>query len=287
MKRRITKFTVALAAALLIIPHTGWCWGTQGHELITQHAVKLLPKEMQGCFEANSRFLVTLSTLPDDWRASHPETGGDHFIDIDELADPPFTEVQVDRATAESKFGKEKLEKAGVLPWAIADRYAKLVDAFKKADSTEIVIQSAVLSHFIGDAHVPMHNTKNYDGATKEQKGVHFRWEEALLALTIKSEDVQPHGPEQVDDILKSAFKWSTTAYAFNDAIFKADDKARARDAAHGWSYYKVMSDETGDILRTQLTTASEAVAGTWIAAWKAAGSPKLSSKPAPLFWGH
>ena len=43
-----------------------------------------------------------------------------------------------------------------------------------------IIKFSAELSHYVGDAFVPLHTTINYDGQLTDQKGLHSLWESQL-----------------------------------------------------------------------------------------------------------
>lgn len=281
MRRRLLVIVGLLACAM-----SARAWEPTGHTLITQHAMQLLPREMRPFYDANSRYIVAFCTLPDDWRQTYrDEVGPNHFIDLDLLSKPPFADLIVDRAAAERRFGKAKLEKAGVLPWAIEETYNKLVKAMKSGDSVQIALQSAILAHYIGDAHVPMHNVKDYDGKSPEQKGIHFRWEQSLLLIALKPEMVNTTRPAKVGAILKSAFEWCIESFGKCDAIFAADDAARKIDPVFGYRYYQSLWDSTGELMIAQLDHASERLAGAWIAAWNEAGKPKLPDKCAPFFW--
>lgn len=262
-------------------------WEQTGHTLVTNHALQLVSAEMKPFYNANSRYITAFCTLPDDWRETYKsEIGPNHFIDLDLLSQPPFSDLIVDRATAEKRFGKEALLKAGVLPWAIEDTFNKLVAAMKSGDSVQISVQSAVLSHYIADLHVPLHVCKDYDGKKPEQKGIHFRWEQVLLLMALKPEMVNAAAPAKVEGpILKDAFEWSIESFSHCDEIFSADDAARKVDPNLGWRYYDSLWKSTGPMMISQLELASERLAGAWIAAYEKAGKPKLSNKPAPYFW--
>ena len=39
---------------------------------------------------------------------------------------------------------------------------------------------SAEIGHYIGDAHVPLHTTENYNGQLTGQEGIHAFWESRL-----------------------------------------------------------------------------------------------------------
>ena len=51
--------------------------------------------------------------------------------------------------------------------------------------STYVILQrilriSAEIGHYIGDAHVPLHTTENYNGQLSGQEGIHAFWESRL-----------------------------------------------------------------------------------------------------------
>jgi len=277
-----------MCAAVIIALANGpaRAWEPVGHTLITERAITLLPSEIKPFYDVNSRYIAAFCTLPDDWKQTHKDAEGSrHFIDLDILDQAPFGKVMVDRATAEKQFGKKQLSKAGVLPWIIEEHYAKLVDAMKAGNSVEIAVQSALLAHYVGDAHVPLHATQYYDGKTPDEKGLHFRWEQTLFNTMLKPEQVSPRAPEKIGSILRSAFGWCVTSNSYCAPIFKADDDARKRDPGMSYGYYRMMWESTGPIMLTQLRTASEALAGVYIAAWQDAGKPELGNKCAAFFW--
>lgn len=277
----------AIAFGLLAAVSPVYAWEATGHTLITKHAIQLVTPEMKPFYDANSRYIAAFCTLPDDWRETYKaEIGPNHFIDLDLLSKPPFKDLIVDRATAEKRFGKDELLKAGVLPWAIEETFNKLVAAMKSGDSVQISVQSAVLAHYIGDAHVPLHVVKDYDGRTPDQKGIHFRWEQTLLLMALKPEMVNTRASTKIEGpILSNAFEWCIESFSRCDDIFDADDGARKADPNFGWRYYESMWKSTGPMMISQLSHASERLAGAWTAAYNQAGKPKLSDKPALYFW--
>lgn len=65
----------------------------------------------------------------------------------------------------------------GILPITIVKWYYKLVRAFEQRDMDVILKVAADLGHYIGDAHVPLHTTVNYNGQLTDQIGIHALWE--------------------------------------------------------------------------------------------------------------
>ena len=69
-----------------------------------------------------------------------------------------------------------------MLPWQLEWSYWRLVRAWAPSDSSdpdlnEIVRAAADLGHYLGDAHVPLHTSGNYDGQRTGQRGIHALWE--------------------------------------------------------------------------------------------------------------
>ena len=192
---------------------------------------------------------------------------------------------------AKSKFGADKIKKAGYLPWTIVDRYNKLVKAFKGVDTAngsakakkleDIVVQSALLAHYVGDSHVPFHVTIHHHGRTKARHDVHGNWEiELLERYDVKP---QPGSPETVGKILQSAFNWCFASFKQKDKLLDADESAAKACGSGSAQYYEQMRADTGPILQGRLTSAAQALAGVYVAAWTEAGKPKLIGKRAPV----
>jgi len=286
--RRSASFVFLWAAVALLaaVPSVGW--GPQGHDIVTSKAISLLPDELRPFYERNERMVVALALMPDLWRDTHrEEERAHHFIDLDLYGTPPgFEDLPRSRKAAERKFGELGMHKQGLLPWAIEWRYGKLARAIRKKDLAGIVVQSALLSHYVADAHVPFHATKDYDGRKPEQKGLHGRFESGLVGRSIGPQDIRPPAPVPSDKVLDAAFDWLVDAYQALDIINSADEAARAEAGGYNDAYYERFSAQAKPIAARQLEKAASNLAGLYIAAWNAAGRPKLEPKAVPLFWG-
>ena len=74
--------------------------------------------------------------------------------------------------------------KNGTLPWRTEEIYKKLVEAFQQKagySRDNIKFFSAIIAHYVGDAHVPFHAALNYDGQLTQQWGIHARFESELF----------------------------------------------------------------------------------------------------------
>ena len=60
----------------------------------------------------------------------------------------------------------------------------QLTKAFSDKDSRSNSSRySSDMGHYIGDAHVPLHTTENYNGKMTNQRGIHGFWESRLPEL--------------------------------------------------------------------------------------------------------
>lgn len=76
----------------------------------------------------------------------------------------------------------------GILPYHLVSFQKRLTNAFKSRDVKMILRISADIGHYIGDAHVPLHTTENYNGQLTGQDGIHAFWESRLPELYANEE---------------------------------------------------------------------------------------------------
>jgi hypothetical protein len=284
-----------VAAVLAVLPVSTGAWGVNVHRLITRRALEGLPDSLKPMFDPYRDFVVEHSVDPDMWRTVGlrgdlgPEDPN-HFLDIDGLGEaPPYTGVPRDHAAFIAKYGAEKAEKAGRLPWRGSEMYGKLVAAFKAmgtgtsygADNARYL--SAVLAHYVEDANQPFHASENYDGQLTNQRGIHARFETELPLRHWKEFALRPVRVSAVPDLQAYMFTALTDSAALVSPILEADRRASAtlqRDASNRLvyddAYYARMATALRPIFERRLSDASDAVASVIVQAWTDAGKPTL-----------
>jgi len=107
----------------------------------------------------------------------------------------PEEEIWLSSDTLNGFFGRQILpagksllwidsfSRHGILPFYIPQLYLKLVHAFKFKDLKNILRLAADLGHYVGDAHVPLHTSSNYNGQLTGQTGLHAFWESRIPEL--------------------------------------------------------------------------------------------------------
>ena len=284
-----------LLAALILAHGTASGWGFFGHRTITQVAVYELPSAMQGFYYRNMPELVRLCTAPDERRNDDPSEGPKHFIDMDHYSeDDPFGKVPRKYDEAVAKFTADTLKKYGTVPWVIMEMKDNLTEAFRQRDTVGIVKYSAELSHYVGDAFVPLHTTVNYDGQLTDQKGLHSLWESQLPEKYIADYKLDGEPAKYIKDPLNEIWNTLARSYGFLGETF---DRAAKLDKtmkpevrfvfSHKYGktsrrysdkYAEEYNKAVGGMVDFRLKGAPTLVSSLWLSAWQDAGKPDLNA---------
>lgn len=188
----------------------------------------------------------------------------------------------------------DHLSEHGILPYYLEEAAKKLTRAFERQDANDILRNSADIGHYIGDAHVPLHTTRNYNGQFTDQVGIHAFWESRLPELySEKSYDFLVGQADYVDD-LRSYF-WNIVLESNSnlDSVlsiekrlsqtFPSDQQycfderlgltVKIQCEAYSNAYHEAMSGMVED----RMTKAIHAIGSIWYTAWVNAGQPDLS----------
>jgi len=179
---------ISLLSLLLLVAISGYCWGFFGHRLINYTAVFLLPPEMIVLYKPNISFLEEHAVDPDKRRYLVAQEAPKHYIDIDHYGAYPYTSLPRKWEEAVSKYSEDTLKAYGIVPWWLQTMLYRLTNAFKEKNQVQILKLSAEIGHYIADAHVPLHATKNHNGQYSNQRGIHGFWESRIPELLAEKE---------------------------------------------------------------------------------------------------
>lgn len=276
-KARISKIyfgMLAIACCLspvASIPAHGW--GLTGHKMVTDRAVRLLPTRLQDFYWENREVLQELSIQADlrrDWdRKEAPK----HYIDLEHYSSGPLPRLAKE---AVRELGMGKLSRSGWLPWNTQLVYARLVDAMRLENYPEILRLSGDLSHYVADAHVPLHATENYDGWMTGDTGVHARFESRLVEQFPEVLPFDPRPAEKIVDV--PARLWAIVlSSSMSAAAVLRSDRQNAYEDREMDGYSIVSARQThGPIAARRMNDAAHEVASFWYTAWVEAGRPRL-----------
>jgi hypothetical protein len=283
---------VFLAAAVLVavlVPAPASAWGSDAHRYIMGRAIDLLPPELKPFFEHYRAELVVRSIDPDTWRSIGWEDDPNHFIDfgMKELGAYPFADLPREYGAALAKFGHATLDRIGRLPWREDEEFGNLRRAFEgfarefPYSPGDVVLFSAVASHYIQDANQPFHGSVNYDGQLTGNNGIHSRFERDLFERFESRLTVNPARPTPILNVRDAAFDILLESYQLVDPILKADSDAIAGKELYDDAYFEAFFVKVRPVLERRLADSITATAGIIIGAWQQAGKPVLTLKGA------
>lgn len=270
-----------------------FAWGFWAHQRINRLAVFTLPPEMIPFYKAHIEFITEHATDPDSRRYAVNYEAPRHFIDIDHYGKYPFLNVPRRWEDAKAMYTEDTLLAYGIVPWHIQVSLAQLTNAFKEKNLEKILKYSAELGHYVGDAHVPLHTTENYNGQLTGQKGIHGFWESRLPELFGEKYNFFVGKAYFIKNTLEEA--WATVLESHNalDSVLSFEkeltqsfpsDKKYSFENRNGILvkvYSKEFSTEYHNRLNGQverrMRKAILRIGSFWRTAWERAGKPDLT----------
>jgi hypothetical protein len=198
-----------------------------------------------------------------------------------------FLGVEVEKAWLVDPFTEH-----GVLPYEFPRQVRRLTRAFEEGNLRRILRLSADIGHYVGDAHVPLHTTMNYNGQLTNQKGIHGFWESRIPELFAENYDFLVGKAEPVpwpEDLIWEAVLES---HGGVDSVLSMerelserfpDDKKYGYESrnnvvvrAYSREYSKAYSDMLDGMIERRMRRSIERLGIIWYTAWVKAGKPDL-----------
>lgn len=289
---QILKRTVLIGILGMILMITGG-WGFLVHKTVHQLAIYALPEEISPFFYQNMDYLVSNAARPDTRRNTDSTEATKHFIDLEMYGAAAAHKMPLDWGNAVSIYSKDSLLKYGYVPYHVIYMKGKLTDAFKRGNKDSILFYAADLGHYIGDAHVPLHTTVNYDGQLTNQKGLHSLWESMIPELEISQYQLYSshkakylRKPEKdIWNAVRNAAallpsmlqKEKEVSLGFTDAQkYRIQLRRGVETKNYTTEFAKAYSTALGNTINNQLTASANLLADFWYTSWVDAGKPNL-----------
>ncbi|NJC25207.1 zinc dependent phospholipase C family protein [Neolewinella antarctica] len=205
-----------------------------------------------------------------------------------------------DGATVEAR---EHFSEYGILPYHLEQYQRRLTQAFVAEDSKDILRLSAEIGHYIGDAHVPLHTTENYNGQLTGQTGIHAFWESRLPELFADDEydffvgkaryienprdyywGIVLKSHSLVDSVLSSERRLRETYPADQQMVF--DERLGRTIKTQSAEFSAAWSREMQGMVEERFRATILSIGSVWFTCWVDAGQPDLArlSPDAKLF---
>ena len=270
-------------AAMILAPAPARAWGFDAHKFIVSRAIDLLPEPIRPFFEANRAFIVERSIDPDLWRnAGFTQEPPNHFVDLDAYGPYPFKDLPREYDAAVKKHGLDKLNDNGLLPWRTHEIAGRLIRGFEALHKngpyarSDIRFFSAIIGHYVADAHVPLHSVLNYNGQLTGQTGIHGRWEDELFTRYEKRLVIQPAALRRIANERDYVFETLLESSQLVAGILAADKEAIGNRDAYDDQYFETLFARTRPTLEKRLSDSITGVASIIASAWEQAGKPML-----------
>lgn len=275
-------------AATVLRPDPAAAWGAEGHRLIMRRAIELLPPELKPFFRKYGDEIVLRVNDPDLWRNVGWPDDPNHFLDFGarEYGAYPFTDLPRDYGRAVEKFGQAVIDRNGRLPWRLGEVFGQLrrgFEGFARQSPyvvSDIILYSAVASHYLQDAHQPFHATDDYDGVKAGQRGIHARFERDLIERYADKLVLTP--PPMVPMKTPSDHIWDVllAGHTLVDAVLAADKGAAEGRDEYDVVYFDRFFERARPVLEQQLAASVTATAALITGAWLEAGRPVVLLDP-------
>lgn len=255
-------------------------WGYSGHSTIGRKCTESFPVTMS-CFLPWADSIANHSSDADTRKGWDPSESMRHYIDIDNYSE--FVATGRIPSTYDSVVeihGLEFVEQEGILPWATINKYDSIKMSFQLHDWESALRQIYDLSHYVGDGHMPLHITRNFNGNFTEQTGVHSRYESSMVGYNIDALDnYSSDSVHFISDVNKYVFNYLYHNYLYIDSILNADTYAQnLAGNTNSALYYQTLFSKTKDFTTLLLHNASLALADLIYTAWIEAGSPQFTT---------
>lgn len=250
-------------------------WGNVGHRIINTKTILSVSPSMS--FWGNWSDSLAAHGSDADYRKSNdPTEAPKHYIDIDNY--PEFISNEYISQSFDSlvlQHGYSFVMDQGILPWAIMNTFDSLQTAFQNNRFHKAMLFAVDLGHYVGDMHMPLHLTRNYNGQYTGQSGVHSRFESSMIntynGQIIYSGDSMIY----IYDISDFVFSTLYNNYNYVDSVLQADSVAKAfAGNTNSTAYYSKMWELSKGFTTKLFKDASHKLTCLIYSAWINAGSP-------------
>lgn len=279
---------VALILALLLSGAPAGAWWPDGHHLLSQAAVEMLPPPLPQFFRDGATAIAHGSIDPDlhKNRALPNVTDGEypeHYLDWELLegrALPP-TRYQFLALCAETKLDPKRI---GLLPYAIAEETERLAITFAEHRQwpenplirAKCLVYAGCLAHYAADLCQPLHTTIHFDGRITPENaaprtGIHDRVDMLIERLTLKPAAIAADAtPTSLDPLFPAILQELERSHALIDRVYALEQALPPAEGA--WT----PSKEARDFGSERARTAARFTASLYLTAWERSAAVKL-----------
>jgi len=274
MTKKITFIISSIFVSILLIS-----WGSVGHKKINLNATLSFNQQMSQFLSWGSQ-LSSHASDADNRKDTDPTESPKHYIDIDNYS-TFLTQNRIYQTwdSVIAAYGYSFVMNEGILPWATVTTVDTLRQCFQRKDWNKAILTASDLGHYVGDGHMPLHITKNYDGQQTGNSGIHSRYESTMISnynyQIVYSGDTNL---QLIQNVNQYVFNYIYNNYKYKDSVLLADNYAKTIAGNTTSSTYTLnLWGKTQYFTTLLFKNASHALAELIYTAWVQAGSPELT----------
>ena len=271
-------------------------WGFFAHKKINEHACFAVPDPLFVFYKQNVDYIRDHSIDPDKRRHSTVGEAEKHYIDFDHYSDDlDSLRANFPRSWNHAKalYSEDTLRAYGIGPFNALQVYYSLRQAFLECDKGRILRYSAELGHYMGDLHVPLHTTQNYNGQMTNQDGIHAFWESRLPELFYHQYDMIFEPVEYVENVPELIWQTTFESHSLLDAVLLKEQELNnenriskytneERGATINRTYSRSYADEyhlrLNGMVEKRMREAIVTISALWYTAWVDSGQPSIEN---------
>lgn len=190
---------------------------------------------------------------------------------------------------------EDQLSNYGIIPYYLPQLQSRLSNAMRSKNKSDILRHAADIGHYIGDAHVPLHTTVNYNGQLTGQEGIHAFWESRIPELFAEDFDLIVGRAQYIED--KESFFWDIVMDTHQkvdsvldierelretypeDAQMCFDDRMFRTTHQPCREFALAYEERMNDMVQRQMRKTIFAIGSAWYTAWVDAGQPDFGEE--------
>ena len=248
---------------------------------------------MIGFYKHHMSTIIERSVNPDKRRYINENEGPRHFIDLDAYGSDPLAQLPKKWQEAIEQCVDSTLTEHGIVPWHMVRVKYYLIQAFLNQYADQILKISADLGHYVGDAHVPLHTTSNYNGQKTNQRGIHGFWESRLPELFDQQYDLFVGKAEYIENVNDAAWNAVANAHLALDSVLifeaqisqefsptkKYSFEVRGNQTVKVYSYEfsEAYHQRLQGMVERKMRASIKLIADLWFTCWVDGGQPTLN----------
>jgi len=186
----------------------------------------------------------------------------------------------------------------GILPYWLEIMQRRLTNAFLARDVPLILRLAADIGHYIGDAHVPLHTTENYNGQLTGQHGIHGFWESRIPELFFEEWELITGPAEYIPDYRQQVWRIVRESHALvpsvlnlerqvrqalpEDKIMCFEDRNTMNILTYCPGFARSYARAMDGMVEERFRSSIHSIASAWYTAWIDAGQPDLWKSSLP-----